>query len=273
MPSHKVPTMPKFEYILAPSFLIDPNVLPLGSIFSDLDKPTDLLNQYDRGWIPTDSIRKTTIGKFTESSTRSIKADGGLNANIAQGIGGSGDVIFTRSKSTKESYSCSQLDTESFEPDEAYVQQSMTALDVQEYLGACALWNKKVFMVTGLKIAKDLKVGRDTSDERGGTLNVGVDATALGVPAGVGLSGSATPATLRSMAYEAPPIVVFAFRVIQIKPKGRFKTVTTGALYNDEDEDADSSVSEAGWDMEDTDARELSGDFAVVQVDRADVSS
>lgn len=256
--------MPKFEYIQAPNFQIDPATLALGSIFSELNKPTNLLNQYDRGWIPTDSIQRKRDVDFSEQVTRSIKADGGLNANIAQGIGGSGDVIFTMSKSRKESYICSQLDTESFEPDEAYVSQSLTALDVQEYLDACYPWDKKVFMVTGLKIAKDLQVSHSTSDERGGTLQVGVDATPTGIPAGVSVGASATPASSRSITYTAPPLVVFALRVLRITPKGKVKTVTAGALYNDDD--GDSPALKTEWDMEEIDIPGLGGDVAVVPV-------
>ena len=262
--------MPKFEYIQAPNFQIEPATLPLGSIFSVLDKPTNLLNKYDIVSIPTDSIQRTRVRKFSEQITRSIKTDGGLNVNIAQGVGGSADIIFTRSKSRKESYICSQLDTESFEPDEAYVSQSLTALDVQEHLDACHPWDKKVFMVTGLKIAKDLQVSHSTSDERGGTLQVGVDATPVGIPAGVGVGASATPASSRSMAYEIPSLVVFALRVLRVKSKGKVKTVTAGALYHDDD--GDSPAPKAEWDMEDIDVPDLGGDVTVVQVVGAESS-
>ncbi|KAM0800723.1 hypothetical protein BDR22DRAFT_850254 [Usnea florida] len=262
--------MPKFEYIQAPNFQIDPATLALGSIFSELNKPTDLLNKYDIVPIPTDLIKRTRISKFSEQVTRSIKADGGLNANIAQGIGGSGDVIFTMSKSRKESYLCNQLDTESFDPSEEYVNQSLTALDVQEHLDACRFWDRKVFMVTGLKIAKDLQVSHSTSDERGGTLQVGIDATPMGIPAGVGAGASATPASSRSIMYEAPPLVVFALRVLRITPKGKVKAVTAGALYFDDV--GDSPALEAEWDTEDIDISGLGGDVAVVQVVGAESS-
>ena len=262
--------MPKFEYIQAPNFQIEPDTLALGSIFSVLDKPTGLLNKYDIVYIPTDSIQRTTIRNFSEQVTRSINADGGLNANIAQGIGGSADVIFTRSKSKKESYICSQLDTESFEPDETYVSQSLTALDVQEHLDACYPWDKKVFMVTGLKVAKDLQVCHSTSDERGGTLQVGVDATPVAIPAGIGGGGSITPASSRSMAYEVPSLVVFALRILRITPKGKPKTVTAGALYHDDD--GDIPASKAEWDMEEIDIQGLGEDVAAVPVVGAESS-
>lgn len=148
--------------------------------------------------------------------------------------------------------------------------QSLTASGVQDYLDACRFYSKKVFMVTGLKIAKDLQVSHNTSNERGGTLHVGVDATPMGIPASVGLGGSITPASSRSITYEIPSLVVFALRVLRITPKGKVKTVTAGTLYFDDD--GDSPALKTEWDMEEIDMSGLGGDVAVVPVVGAESS-
>ena len=58
--------------------------------------------------------------------------------------------------------------------------------------------------------------------------------------------------------------MVFALRVLRIKPRGKAKTVTAGALYNDDD--GDSPALKAEWDTEDIDIEGLGGDVAIVKV-------
>ncbi|KAI3527047.1 hypothetical protein CSPX01_17288 [Colletotrichum filicis] len=185
--------MGRLFYFRAPNFDInaDGDIAPrLGSIFSCLDHLISPLNQFDRLPIPESLLNESHNTDFHETDDKSFRAEASLNANAFQAITGSADVVYTFARDKNAVYHCEELQTLEFEPDRDFVAGSIAAsLQVQTFLDDCPFGFKKIYMVTGLKIASGFSKSCTKDTEHGPSLKVGVSATAFGMPmeAGPGL--------------------------------------------------------------------------------------
>lgn len=229
-------------YYLAPNFDFPPppgGLIDLGSIIADPNKPDRSLNKSELVSIPAHAIFTRTKTDWTASRSQLQAVDGGIWTSFLQTIIGlSADVDVSRSKGKDEVYRCKILETQYFQPDDAYIVANLQNPRVQGYVKTGWPVKKSVYMITGLKIARGVSAETEVSKEHGVEGKLGVDATALagGVPVSGGPKGKWSSKNSEGIAFGGSEDFVFAFRLLKIKPKkeGYFKEedYNKGALYN-----------------------------------------
>jgi hypothetical protein len=236
-------------YFRAPRFDISydsPTAPRLGSIFSNLRRLTAPLNQNELLSVPANLLNKSGTVEFQDTVRKSIEGSVGLVTSAAQGLPGSGDVIYAFARDSCDTYRCAALDTVEFEPDDQFVKDSITAsLRVQDALqdSVCFFRSTRVYMITGLKIATGFAKSSITTDEHGPQLKVAVEASSFGVPVTGGCEFGLTFGAGRDVSHgPASSKIVFAYRAIKIWSKRdgqvRYKDLS-GGLYSLDDDSED----------------------------------
>jgi hypothetical protein len=259
--------MPKLYYLQAPSFAINPdsNVAPrLGSIFYSLERLIAPLNQSECLAVSDELRNKSAITKFCDVSRNGVTGGIGLNTSLVQGLAGSGDVLYGFSKHKMSEHSCELLETDEFEPSGQFIRDSIKASRrVQNAFEHALPGRKRVYMITGIKIATGLCTKTSRKSQHGPVLSIGFDATALGIPAAAGPQVEFTTAAQRTTSH-GPSLnrVIFAYRVIRIKWRGDGEVkweYKAGGKYSLDD--ADSEDDEDPWGVEMLDVGHVSDDF------------
>lgn len=247
--------MGKLYYFQAPSLDINPesDIAPkLGSIISTPKMLTAPLNQYDRLSIPQSLMNQSVNANFVTFTGSDRGASLGLNAAALQGLAGSVDVTYAFARNNSVVHHCELLETTEFHVTKEFVTQSILASQtVQDFLANSLPFRKRVYMVTGLKIATNFSSSAASEDQYSPTLKVGLDATALGVPLKAGPEIGLTVAKNRAVSH-GPALnkIVFAYRVIRIKvkrdgePQYKYRR---GGIYSVDDDDSDEDEE---WDLE-----------------------
>jgi len=259
--------MPKLYYFQAPNFDINPesDTAPkLGSIFSTLDRLTGPLNQFDYVSVPTNLMNQSASAGFNETVDESLKGSMGLNANVAQGIAGSADLVYAFARGKKNVYCCELLETVEFEPSKEFISDCILASQrVQNFLENSLVGRKRVYMITGLKIATGFSQSASNETKHNPILKVAVNTTAMGVPVETGPELDLAIANARTVSHgRSTNKIVFAYRVIRIKRKrdgeARYK-YKSGGKYSVNDDSSDEE--EVPWDVEPLDEEDRLKDF------------
>lgn len=158
-------------------------------------------------------------------------------------IGLSADIDVSRLKDKDETYRCKTLETQYFQPDEAYIAASLQHARVTDYVQKGWPLKKAVYMVTGLKIAKGVSAETGSRKEHSIEGQLGVDATAItgGVPVSAGPKGKWSSETSEGVEFGAGDDFVFAFRLIKIRQKEKAEKgfvegdYVKGALFSAEE--------------------------------------
>ncbi|WQF88848.1 hypothetical protein CDEST_13862 [Colletotrichum destructivum] len=156
-------------------------------------------------------------------------------ALVFQGAGVSADA--SAQQGEQSTGACDALVTSYFDPDADYVARTLASRDVDRYFSASGFEND-VFLVTGLKVAKNLRY----SATAGATRAVDAEASAVvqpntGVAVGAGAGGAA--ADEHSVEFEADDVVVgfrvsrYAYVPASRNPFGRKKKKLVGTDYLD----------------------------------------
>lgn len=243
--------MSKLYYHQAPSFDINPDsdVAPrLGSIFSNLEMLKAPLNQQDLIAVPKHLMNQSVTADFDEKDIRGYQTHADLNANAIQGVGfgGSTDLIYSFARDKKNVYHCELLETLEFEPNQDFVTESIRAsCRVQNFLDNSLVGRKRVYMITGLKIASGFSKSTN-ENHHSAKLRVAAKATVLG---GLGFNINASSAQTVSQGRTLNR-VVFAYRAIRIRLKrdgeARYK-YKSGGKYDIEDDDDDDDESDESY--------------------------
>ncbi|KAF1829666.1 hypothetical protein BDW02DRAFT_573767 [Decorospora gaudefroyi] len=245
--------MPKLYYFRAPTFTINPDsptAPQLGSIFYTLDHLTAPLNQHEIPHLPAEIINPSASLDFHETTGRSTGGFLGLNANILQGIAGTAQVIYSFARDRKNVYQCEMLETIEFSPTNTFVSDAITAsASVQNVLANALPGRKRVYMITGLKIATGFSTYTSRAVRHGPGLKIGFDATAFGVPVEAGPEVGLEAGNSRTLSQgRSVNKIVFAYRVARIRVRGdgvaKWKHRDGGSYSVDDDED---SEDEDGW--------------------------
>lgn len=262
--------MGKLYYFQAPNFDINPDsqTAPrLGSIFSNLTQLKAPLNQDYCLQIPENLLNNNAVDNFNETRTQNLKADVELNATAGQGVAGSADLVYAFARDKENIFHCETLETVEFEPDKAFVSDSITASQrVQSFMENSLFGRKRVFMITGLKIATGFSMSSSKTGQHSPSLKVALGFGALGLPAeaGPGLGFSAASARTVEQG-RALNKIVFAYRVIRIKDRWdgepRFKYESGGKYAAEEDSDDSDEDGEGKWVLEPLSDDTLSEDF------------
>lgn len=212
--------MGKLYYFQAPNFSNNPDsdIAPrLGSIFSNLEMLTAPLNQHEYIAAPKHLLNHSISTDFNENEVRGFQTHADLNTNAIQGIGfgGTTDLIYAFARDKKNVYHCELLETLEFEPNQDFVTESIRASRrVQSFLENSLVGRKRVYMITGLKIASGFSKSTN-ENHHSAKLRVAAKAAALG---GLGFDINASSARTISHGRTLNRIV-FAYRAIRIKLK------------------------------------------------------
>jgi hypothetical protein len=194
-----------------------------------------------------------------------------------QGIAGTADVVYAFAKEKKNVHCCETLETVEFESTNKFINDSITASQrVQVTLSNALPGHKRVYMVTGLKIAAGFSTSTSKDFQHGPVLKVGVDATAFGVPAEAGPEIELSTTNARTVSQgRSLNKIVFAYRVVKIRQKrdgqAKWKHMD-GGKYSLEEEDSDEE--DEPWELETLDESNVGKEFPdsiavdLVNVDR-----
>lgn len=251
--------MGKLYYFQAPNFDINPDsetAPKLGSIFSTLDTLTAPLNQNDHVSVPENLKNQSASTDFNETVKQNVEVKAELRANLAQGIAGFADLIYTFGRDKQNIYSCELLETLEFAPTQEFVAECITASQrVQIFLENSIVGRKRVYMITGLKIATGFAKSSTMEAQHNPKLKVKVaDATLAGVLGEAGPELDLRLANARAVAYgRTTNKIVFAYQVIRIKPRwdgvARYKYKRGGKYAVGENGD-ESEDEENKWELE-----------------------
>lgn len=213
-----VPSIP--TYFLAPNCDFPPDgLISLGSIIVDPKTPQQSLNHRNnqRVKVSADDLQESFKDNW-EDTIESVKHNKiTLWTSFMQMILGiSADLSTGLTHEKQDRYKFHRLETKYFEPDVAYIEESLKAEGVRAYISATR-YKKPIYMVTGVKIARGASVLGKIVKASWGVLKAGLDATMLiGVPVSGGPQIERRSAKERGATFEHGSDYVFAYRVIKI---------------------------------------------------------
>ncbi|KAK6856468.1 hypothetical protein PG995_006655 [Apiospora arundinis] len=173
----------KPTYHLPPNFSTPPpdqgGPFHLGTVLRHFEKKEQMrpLNQGDRADIP--ERYRDHKGGFTATRKRLKSGQLGLWAKFMglEGVGGEASVSAERSDT--DTYTFDSVDTEFFYPSPKYISDCLELSDVDDYVKG-ARYKKPVYLVTGIKIGKGVKVRMERKTNVSGTLGVGINVPEAG---------------------------------------------------------------------------------------------
>ncbi|KAF8849891.1 hypothetical protein BDZ45DRAFT_809578 [Acephala macrosclerotiorum] len=251
-----IPSTP--TYFLAPScdFPAD-GLIALGSIIVHPKTPQKSLNHRDnqRVAVPANDLQESFKDNWEDVIKTARHNKVALWASFLQMILGFGTGVSVGVKQGRDDiYKFRQLETKFFEPDAAYIENSLKAEGVIAYISATRC-KKPVYMITGVKIARGASVTSKTLKGYEAMLKVGFDGTTLtGVPISGGPKVETNSTKEREVKFDNGSDYVFAYRVVKIQlsedgnVKGH-KDYVKGALFGT-DEGTNSKKDLVGWGME-----------------------
>ncbi|KAL9005234.1 MAG: hypothetical protein Q9188_001994 [Gyalolechia gomerana] len=139
----------------------------------------------------------------------------GLWGSFLQVLGAGGDIGISREVSDTRTYQFDRLETQSFWPTEEYVETSVMAKPVQDFLRSKRFFHN-VYMITSIKIAFGASAARSVLQNRGVFVHLGVDGTTAGFPISGGPQGYLGWGMTESSSFERDSGFVFAFRLREI---------------------------------------------------------
>jgi hypothetical protein len=269
---------PTPTYFLAPNCDFPPDgLIALGSIIVNPKTPQKSLNYRNnqRVAVPADDLQESFKDNWEDviKSARHNKVT--LWASFLQMILGIGaDVSVGLKQGREDFYKFRRLETKYFEPDVAYIEESLKGEGAMAYILATRC-KKPIYMVTGVKIARGASVTGKTVKVYEGMLKAGLDATMLtGVPVSGGPQIETSSTKEQEVKFDNGSDYVFAYRVVKIQfskdgnVKGH-KDFIKGALFGtDEGTSNKEDLGAEDWSVEGLVAtsEELQGNDIVSEV-------
>ncbi|CAN9474280.1 unnamed protein product [Alternaria alternata] len=177
-----------------------------------------------------DNIKVYTIGIWTSFLMQILGIGGDVNTQIAKG--------------TAETWDCERIETVSFEPTSQYIEQSLDSTNVKRYIqdNKNWLWDTKLHMITGIKIAYGAKGTIRHARSKGIHLHLGVDAI-LGftpVQAGPDIGVEKGRNVTQDIGDKDPFVLAFRMQRIKVSSKGQVRHERVdGGMLGVEDDDSE----------------------------------
>ena len=108
-------------------------------------------------------------------------------------------------------YAFNRVETRFFAPDRVYVEESMSAPEVREFI-ARSKFRANIYMITGIKVAIGASVTSAKLRQHGIHVQLGVDGTAVGVPLSLGPNVEVSSGRTQGSTFDHASDFVFAFR-------------------------------------------------------------
>lgn len=230
-------------YFLAPTRDCPPSgPIALGSIITSPQSPELPLNAplpIDRALMPISENRESNW-KLALEKHKSGKV--GVWSSFLQVLGAGADFNYDWDLKSINAFEFERLETHTFWPTKAYVEESVTAAPVQAFLKRKKFHNN-VYMITAIKIAHGASGAQAVLRKRGVHVHLGVDGTNSGIPISAGPQGDVGWGEQSNSSFEGASSFVFAFRLREVCYTTKRGVVerefTKGALFGLEDEIAD----------------------------------
>jgi hypothetical protein len=227
----------KHTYLPAPNFHTPPPPrcpVALGQI---LVNPADPLYTLNAGKVvaPLDSqeIEALPAKGFTATRSQLREHDFKLWANLASLFPVGGGAAASSTASAEDVFTIGRVDTTFFIPSQAYLEASVNAPEVRRYLDG-SRWRKPLYMVTGIKVARNAAVASSGAAGSSGRVDSQVDGTSAGIPLAAGFAGRARREDARSTSFRSAGFLL-AVELRKIKyRKGKLtesKPHTKGAMF------------------------------------------
>jgi len=208
-------------YFLAPTRYYAPEKrIKLGNIISSPTAPDEPLNDLPFT-IDVANIEEHSETNWSVSRGKNNEVKLGLWASFLQfilGIGG--DVGGGQKTDSSQTLRCEKVTTREFNPSRAFVQDCIQDTGVKEYLvenqhqyvfGGHS--SKKIYMVTGVKIASGASLVAEAARQRNIHLHLGVDGTSAGVPASGDPEVQVTSGRTKGESFDSADVFVLGFRL------------------------------------------------------------
>ncbi|KAL7781836.1 hypothetical protein V8C43DRAFT_297416 [Trichoderma afarasin] len=144
----------KKSYFLAPSWDLDPSEIALGSVIADITSPETFISNKD---LPTEIDKKIRSweAKGCSGSIKSRRKWGvGLFTTLLQAIKSYVAISYVSMSSSEFKYSCESIETRTFALSPQFIAKAAADPAVATFLKT----GDKVFVITGVKIAKTLDI-------------------------------------------------------------------------------------------------------------------
>ena len=155
-----------------------------------------------------------------QETGRTVKAktDGAFNVGLSAKVLSLLPFDINGHRHTRKTYTfeIETIESRKFIPSPHYVRQSVLQTTVLSYL-AKHRYRKSLYMIVGIKIARNAKVAYGGEHDLGGGLSASIPGAAMGVPVEVGGSISASTLERHHDKYQVPNAFVFAYRLREIR--------------------------------------------------------
>ena len=242
------------SYFLVPSWDIKPAEVALGSAIANIRSPerrmsdAALVNAIDSEihWVEdTNCSGSIKVGKTWSVS---------LFATFVHMITLGGETSYASSASSEMEYSCESMETRRFTPSTAYVAKAAADPAVKSHLKVGGI-GAKVFVVTGVKTAKNVTITTTEDTSTDTTIQIGADVPAAQIT--VGPKVTLNPRGHRTHTKTVTGPIVFAFQVEKLrvsrKDTASSKPFIIGAFLGQMDEKAEYVIERAGEGLDEDD--------------------
>jgi hypothetical protein len=159
-------------------------------------------------------------------------------------LGVGGDINMQISNGTTESWNCDTIRTLFFEPTTEYIKKSLEITSVKEYIRDNRNWlyDTKLYMITGIKIAYGAKGTVTYARNKSIHLHLGVDATPVGVPVQTGpdIGVEKGRNMTQNIGDKEPFVLAFRMQRIKVSAKGETRhRREEGEMLGLDDDDED----------------------------------
>jgi hypothetical protein len=234
----------KKTYFLVPGWDIPPAAIQLGNIIADPTAPHMPLNgSFTKTKAPDidTPIYPTSTKNFKTSSFSSRSNRFGIWAEFLQmfGLGGEASVSF--SHGDEDTYSFGEMQTEWFSPSADFVERSVRADNVQDFLKMAGR-KTPLYIITGVKTVRGATVSTSQFKTHGHAGHFGVDGTSIGAPITVGLKVGHERQKGQKVSWRCEGPIVFAYQLAQVRFKKDSWVIGSyekGALFERTDEKSD----------------------------------
>ncbi|KAG4433983.1 hypothetical protein IFR05_010532 [Cadophora sp. M221] len=166
--------------------------------------------------IPEASINRSHQTGVKSSSRTALGVSFGLWAE-ADPLPVSGNVGGKHETSHEQEWEFEKLEGEMTVPRQADVQAALEKPEIVAHLQRIKFdFRKRLYMITGVRIARGARYGSKDSKTRGGNAKIMVDLTAAGVPVKVGPEVDVTRENSGAYSFEGASDFVYAYRVCEV---------------------------------------------------------
>lgn len=214
------------RWIIAPTPNLSPDgPIALGNVVASVESADMPLfvaahhHDHNPALLPPSSITTTDARDWTLDAQRTTSARVGVWATFCQavvGIGGDGNYGWARD--VGQHWKVDVMRTRTFAPPAEFVEAAVRERAVRGYITG-NMFRRKVYMVTGVKIASGARGFTSYVRERSFDARVGVDGTSMGVPVAAGPQVEASEDGRTRVGFRDADDFVFAFSLREIRVK------------------------------------------------------